>query len=131
MPVDEDYNSLINTNTYEGEFFQEEGGLTGHFMIDLTGGQGMDVDGDGDGVEEEVEDIDDLAFLDRFSSHNEGAAEESEASVDDTRDSDDETDAPLTDARREYGYPDPDDPDFDQYMYAFYLFYLVYLLSMI
>jgi len=129
MPVDEDYNPLINTNTYEGEFFQEEGGLTGHFFIDLTGGQGMDVDGDD--VEEEVEDIDDLAFLDRLSAQNEVAAEESEANVDDTRDSDDETDAPLADARREYDYPDPDDPDFDQYMYAFYLFYLVYLLSML
>jgi hypothetical protein len=129
MPVDEDYNPLINTNTYEGEFFQEEGGLTGHFVIDLTGGQGMDIDGDGDDVEEEVDDIDDLAFLDRLSAQNAGAAEESEASVDDTRDSDDETDAPLADARREYDYPDPDDPDFDQYMYAFYLFYLLCMLS--
>src|SRR5664279_4467680 len=99
MPVDEDYNPLINTNTYEGEFFQEEGGLTGHFVIDLTGGQSMDVDGDGEDVEEEVEDIDDLAFLDRLSSQNAGAAEESEACVDDTRDSDEETDAQLADAR--------------------------------
>jgi hypothetical protein len=38
MPIDEDYHPLINTDTYEGEFFQEEGGLTGHFVIDLTGG---------------------------------------------------------------------------------------------
>ena len=108
MPVDEDYNPLINTNTYEGEFFQEEGGLTGNLVIDLT-----DMDVDGEDVEEEVQDPDDLAFLDRLSAQSADAAEESESSVDDTRDSDDETEAPASDARREYDFPDRDDPDLD------------------
>lgn len=112
MPIDDDYNPLINADTYEGEFFQEEGGLTGHFVIDLTGGEGMEEDVGSVGVdsEEEVDDINDLAFLQRLNSQNDGG----DTDGDDTRDSDDESVAPLANARP----PDPDDPDFDQYMYA-------------
>jgi hypothetical protein len=35
--------NLINPNTYEGEFYQEEG-LTGSFVIDLTTPIAMEVD---------------------------------------------------------------------------------------
>ena len=101
-------------------------------MIILTGVQGIEVD-DGagsDDLEEEVEDIADLAFLDQLSAQKDEAAQEVEPDVDDTRDSDDETDAPLADARRDYDYPDPDDPDYDKYMYASQcLFYLLCMLS--
>jgi hypothetical protein len=41
VPNDEDYN--FNPNTYDREFFQEEG-LQGRFEIDLTEAVGMDVD---------------------------------------------------------------------------------------
>ena len=98
LPIDEDYHPLIDPNTYDGEFFQEEDGLMDHFMIDLTGAQGMEVNNDGDGVdvEEEVEDLGDLAMLDRLSVHND-VEEEGDAPFDDTRDSDDEA----------YGSADP------------------------
>jgi hypothetical protein len=43
IPNDEDYN--FNTNTYDEEFYQEEG-LQGRFEIDLTDVIGMDVDND-------------------------------------------------------------------------------------
>ena len=125
MPIDADYNPLINADTYDGEFFQEEGGLTGHFVIDLTGGEGMEVDIGGDNdVEEEVDDIEDLAFLERLSAQKDNATEDGDVGVDDTRDSDDEIDPPLADARP----PDPDDPDLVYLMYAFYLFYFTYFL---
>jgi hypothetical protein len=111
MPIEQDYNPLINPNTYEGEFFQEEGGLTGHLVIDLTN---MDIDGDD--IDEEVEDPADLAFLDQLSAQNLNTAEESESSIDDTRDSDEEMTAPVADIRGQYDFPDPDDPDLEDYM---------------
>jgi len=59
VPNKEDYN--LDTNTYEGEFYQEEG-LEGTFVIDLT--EAMDVAivvEDDDDVE--VEDVRDLQLL--------------------------------------------------------------------
>ena len=41
VPNNQDYN--IDPNTYDGEFFQEDG-LEGSFEIDLTEAQGMEVD---------------------------------------------------------------------------------------
>ena len=41
VPNNEDYN--IDSNTYDGEFFQEDG-LEGSFEIDLTKAIGMEVD---------------------------------------------------------------------------------------
>ena len=41
LPNDEDYN--LDPNTYDGEFFQEEG-LEGRFEIDLTEAIRMEVD---------------------------------------------------------------------------------------
>jgi hypothetical protein len=41
VPNDEDYN--LDPNTYDGEFFQEDG-LEGRFEIDLTEAIGMDID---------------------------------------------------------------------------------------
>jgi hypothetical protein len=41
VPNNEDYN--LDPNTYDGEFFQEEG-LEGSFVIDLTEAIGMEVD---------------------------------------------------------------------------------------
>ena len=77
----------------------------------------------GQGVEDEVEDDDDLAFLERLSAQNNNAPKDEGADGDDTRDSDSDSDG-ETDTRA----PDPDDPDIDQHMYAFLLFCLVYLL---
>jgi hypothetical protein len=66
LPNNEDYN--LDLNTYDGEFFQEEG-LEGTFVIDLTEAIGMDVDvgrvvdeDDGD----EVENVKDLELLERL-----------------------------------------------------------------
>jgi hypothetical protein len=119
LPNDEDYHPLLDSNTYDGDFFQEEDGLTGHFVIDLTEAQGMEVDNDGDGddVEEEVEDMNDLAMLDRLHVHNDSDddGDSDDAPFDDTRDSEDEADV-SADPEQTY---DPDDPDYDYNMYAF------------
>jgi hypothetical protein len=40
VPNDEDYN--LDPNTYDGDFFQEDG-LEGHFEIDLTEGVRMEL----------------------------------------------------------------------------------------
>jgi hypothetical protein len=68
LPIsnDEDYN--LNTNTYDREFYQEEG-LQGRFKIDLTEAIGMDVDNDwvddkDDG--DDVQDVKDLQMLERL-----------------------------------------------------------------
>jgi hypothetical protein len=66
LPNDEDYN--FNPNTYDGEFFQEEG-LAGRFEIDLTEVIGMEVDnewGDQEDVGDEVVNVEDLQMLDRL-----------------------------------------------------------------
>jgi hypothetical protein len=67
VPNDEDYN-LINPNTYEGEFYQEEG-LPGSFVIDLTTPITMEVNNelfDHNDDEEEVYDPKDLQMLEQL-----------------------------------------------------------------
>jgi hypothetical protein len=79
VPNDEDYN-LINPNTYEGEFYQEEG-LTGSFVIDLTTPIAMEVDNelvDHNDDEEEVYDPKDLQMLERLGIEHEENLEPSD-----------------------------------------------------
>jgi hypothetical protein len=104
VPNDEDYN--FNPNTYDGEFFQEEG-LDGRFVIDLTEAIGMEVDNervDDENAGDEVVNVKDLEMLDRlrlgYDNDNNNATS---ASVDnfDMVDSDDETYDPAN--------PDPED----------------------
>jgi hypothetical protein len=69
VPNDEDYN-LINPNTYEGEFYQEEG-MTGSFVINLTTPIAMEVDNElvdhnDNDDEDEVYDPKDLQILERL-----------------------------------------------------------------
>jgi hypothetical protein len=64
VPNDEDYN--FNPNTYDGEFFQEEG-LQGRFEIDLTKMMGIEVDNepvDDEDFGDEVQNEKDLQMLD-------------------------------------------------------------------
>jgi hypothetical protein len=66
VPNDEDYN--FNTNTYDREFYQEEG-LQGRFEIDLTEAIGMDVDNDWVDDEDDgddVQNVKDLQMLERL-----------------------------------------------------------------
>jgi hypothetical protein len=58
VPNDEDYN--LDPDTYDGEFFQEDG-LEGRFEIDLTEGIGMDIDIEM--VVDEVQNENDLVIL--------------------------------------------------------------------
>jgi hypothetical protein len=70
LPNDEDYN--FNPNTYEGEFFQEEG-LDGRFVIDLTEVIRMEVDNervDDEDAGDEEQNVKDLQMLDRLCSCN-------------------------------------------------------------
>jgi hypothetical protein len=62
IPNDEDYN--LDPDTYDGEFFQEDG-LEGRFEIDLTEAIGMDVDIEMvvDEEEDEVQNDNDLVIL--------------------------------------------------------------------
>jgi hypothetical protein len=62
VPNDEDYN--LDPNTYDGEFFQEDG-LEGRFEIDLTEAIGMDVDIEMvvDEEDDEVQNDNDLVIL--------------------------------------------------------------------
>jgi hypothetical protein len=87
VPNNEDYN--INPDTYEGEFFQEDG-LPGDFVIDLIEALGtMEVeDDDGD----EVDDERDIELLEKVAVGLHVDAPPSEEYLDmDMRDSDDET----------------------------------------
>ena len=66
LPNDEDY--TFNPNTYDGEFFQEEG-LEGRFEIDLTEAIGMEVDNewvDAGNAGDEVLNEKDLQMLERL-----------------------------------------------------------------
>jgi hypothetical protein len=68
LPIlnDEDYN--FNPNTYDGEFFQEDG-LQGRFEIDLTEVIGMEVDNkrvDDEDVGDEVQNAKDIEMLERL-----------------------------------------------------------------
>jgi hypothetical protein len=62
VPNDEDYN--LDPDTYDGEFFQEDG-LEGRFEIDLTEAIGMDLDIEMvvDEEEDEVQNDNDLVIL--------------------------------------------------------------------
>jgi hypothetical protein len=62
IPNDEDYN--LDPDTYDGEFFQEDG-LEGRFEIDLIEAIGMDVDIEMvvDEEEDEVQNDNDLVIL--------------------------------------------------------------------
>jgi len=66
VPNNDDYH--FNANTYEGEFFQEDG-LQGKFVIDITGPNEMEVDNESvvdDEEDEEVRDAKDLQLLDQL-----------------------------------------------------------------
>ena len=67
MSSNEDYN--IDPNTYDGEFFQEDG-LEGYFEIDLTGVIEMEVHDDemvdDEDADEEVRNAKDLELLERL-----------------------------------------------------------------
>jgi len=63
VPNNQDYN--IDPNTYDREFFQEDG-LEGSFEIDLTEAQGMEVDiksGADEDAGDEVQNVKDLELL--------------------------------------------------------------------
>jgi hypothetical protein len=62
VPNDEDYN--LDPDTYDGEFFQEDG-LEGRFEIDLTEAIGMEVDIEMvvDEEDDEVQNENDLVIL--------------------------------------------------------------------
>ena len=101
VPNDEDYN--LDPNTYDGEFFQEEG-LEGRFEIDLTEAIGMEVEMVVDDEEEdEVQNAKDLQMLERLHLGHAVDYEAAEDTVDyDMVDSDDET-------------YDPANPDYEDY----------------
>ena len=93
LPNNEDYN--IDPNTYDGEFYQEEG-VEGGFEIDLTDVIGMEVDNEtfvDENAGDEIDDDDDLALLNKLNLGN---------------DNDDDNDPPL-----EYGVEDIDTRDSD------------------
>ena len=101
VPNDEDYN--LDPNTYDGEFFQEEG-LEGRFEIDLTEVIGMEVEMVVDEEEEdEVQNAKDLQMLERLHLGNVNDDIDSSDIVHyDMVDSDDET-------------YDPANPDYEDY----------------
>jgi hypothetical protein len=70
VPNDEDYN--LDPDTYDGEFFQEDG-LEGRFEIDLTEASGMDVDIEMvvDEEDDEVQNDNDLVILECNDINNE------------------------------------------------------------
>jgi hypothetical protein len=94
LPNNEDYN--LDLNTYDREFFQEEG-LEGTFLIDLTEAIGMDVDvgrvvDEDDGYD--VENVKDLELMERLHLDNDDddniAPSDSDEYID-MADSDDES----------------------------------------
>ena len=96
IPNNKDYN--IDPNTYDEEFFQEDG-LQGSFQIDLTEAIRMEVDNESfvrEDAGDEVHNAKDMELLERLRLGN-GSDDESvpplEHAVDDIegRDSDDET----------------------------------------
>ena len=75
IPNNEDYN--IDPNTYNGEFFQEDG-LEGYFEIDLTGVIEMEVHDDemvDEDAGEEVRNAKDLELLERLQLGNDNGDE--------------------------------------------------------
>jgi hypothetical protein len=105
VPNNEDYN--LDPNTYDGEFFQEEG-LEGSFEIDLTEAIGMEVDNErvvDEDAGDEVQNVKDLELLQRLQLGNDSDDNITPSDGDDyidMPDSDDET-------------YDPANPDHDDY----------------
>ena len=102
IPNDEDYN--LDPNTYDGEFFQEEG-LEGRFEIDLTEAIGMEVEMvvDEEDDEDEVQNAKDLKMLERLHLGNVNDDIDSSDRVDyDMVDSDDETYDPANPECEDY-----------------------------
>ena len=107
IPNNEDYN--IDPNTYDGEFFQEDG-LEGHFEIDLTKDIEIEVHDDemvdDEDAGDEVRNAKDVELLERLQLDNDNEDEipplEHWLEALDLRDSDDET-------------YDPANPDEDDY----------------
>jgi hypothetical protein len=92
VPNDEDYN--LDPDTYDGEFFQEDG-LEGRFEIDLTEAIGMDVDIEMvvDEEEDEVQNDNDLVILEGNDINDEVAS--SDGVENEMVDSDDESHDPA------------------------------------
>jgi hypothetical protein len=102
VPNDEDYN--LDPNTYDGEFFQEEG-LEGRFEIDLTGAIEIEVDIEMAVDEEgdEVQNVKDLQILEQLHLDNDNDNIDSSDSVDyDMVDSDDDTYDPTNPNHEDY-----------------------------
>ena len=105
LPNDQDYN--LDPNTYDGEFYQEEG-LEGSFEIDLTGAIEMEVDNervDEEDDGDEVENVQDLELLERVrigNADDDNIGPSDSVDYFDMCDSDDES-------------YDPADPDHDAY----------------
>ena len=104
VPNDEDYN--LDPNTYDGEFFQEEG-LEGRFEIDLTEAIGMEVDNETvieEDAGDEVQNVKDLQMLERLHLDNDNGNIAHSDSVDyfDMIDSDDETYDPANPDHEDY-----------------------------
>jgi hypothetical protein len=105
IPNNEDYN--INPDTYDGEFFQEDG-LLGNFVIDLTEAIQIEVEDDeivdDEDAGDEVHNVKDVELLEKVQLRVDEDVPPSESGHNylDMRDSDDET-------------YDPDNPDEDIY----------------
>jgi hypothetical protein len=105
IPNNKDYN--LDPNTYDREFFQEEG-LEGSFVIDLTEPIGMEVDNErvvDEDTRDEVQNVKDLQLLQRLDLGNNNDDNITPSDSDDyidMADSDDDT-------------YDPANPDHDDY----------------
>ena len=103
-PSNEDYH-ILDPNTYDGEFFQEDG-LEGMFEIDLTSVLEMEVDNEmvvDDDTIEEVQNDEDLRLLERLRLGNSNDDDDTVPPLEygvefmDMRDSDDEYDPDIPD----------------------------------
>jgi hypothetical protein len=104
VPNDEDYN--LDPNTYDGEFFQEEG-LEGRFEIDLTEAMGMEVDNErvlDEDAGDKVQNVKDLQMLERLhlGNDNDDIFAPSDSIDYDMVDSDDETYDPTNPDHEDY-----------------------------
>jgi hypothetical protein len=94
VPNDKDYN--LDPNTYDGEFFQEEG-LEGRFEIDLTEAIEMEVDNEraiDEDTGDEVQNVKDLQMLERLhlgNDNDDNIAPSNSVEYFDMVDSDDQT----------------------------------------
>ena len=105
VPNDEDYN--LDPNTYDVEFFQEEG-LEGRFEIDLTEAIGMEVDNervDDKDAGDEMQNVKDLQMLERLrldNDNDDNIAPSNSVDYFDMVDSDDETYDPANPDHEDY-----------------------------